>query len=150
MKLLCFMELPVYCYQNFKRQLAESIGIGLDSVQNGELIKSGDSIKDSILLFFKKSVLNEDLMPEECKQISDALKEISRTWENEFLKLNACTLAEVMENATTTNRALEVYPIDGKMRMQVKGSIRGESSYQISASDMQRVLDKTKAISNKE
>lgn len=109
-------EAPRWAYGGFMRfreKLAASIGIELNSMAGfgapAETARSWDTVDHPIVPLLNHSDCDGDLSPEECGQVSPALRKIIEAWPDEpweHDRQGGLMLADLMEACSKANRRL--------------------------------------------
>jgi hypothetical protein len=95
-------------FMNFRRMLAEQIGINLDDMKGFGGSTSFNNFKDDIIPLLDHSDCDGELSIEECKKISLRLRELVSKWNDDDRdKQKAIELAEGMEMAIENDEVFE-------------------------------------------
>lgn len=95
-------------FNNFRRKLAECIGMNLDAMQGFGGDIPFENYDDDIIPLLDHSDCEDEIQPEVCKTVAARLKELVRNWpDDDRDKINALYLAEGMELAHQQNEPLE-------------------------------------------
>lgn len=85
-------------FNDFRKRLAKSIGIDLETMDGFGGDGKWEDIQDYIALFLNHSDFDKKIESEDCNKIAKRLREIVNDWpDNDYDKENALKLAETMD-----------------------------------------------------